>query len=231
MRAMLLAAGLGTRLRPITDTVPKCLVPIGGKPLLQIWLEKLSEAGFGPFLINTHYLHERVEEFVESSPFRDQITLTYESDLLGTAGTLSKNVEFFQGEDGAVLHADNYCLADLKEFKNAHKERPKECLMTMMTFRTGDPKSCGIVELDDKGIVVGFHEKVKSPPGDLANGAIYIFSREAFDFIVREDDFIGDISNDLIPLLMRKIFTYVTAEVFVDIGTPERYGKLVKTYT
>ena len=112
----MLAAGCGTRLRPITENIPKCLVPIGGKPLLQIWLERLSEAGFGPFLINTHYLHERVVEFVRESPFSNQISLVYEPELLGTAGTLINNIDFFQGKDGMVLHADNYCLADMKAF-------------------------------------------------------------------------------------------------------------------
>ena len=94
MRAILLAAGLGTRLRPITDTIPKCLVLIHGKPLLQIWLEKLTEVGIGPFLINTHYLHKQVEKFIEESEFSEQVELVYEEKLLGTAGTLSKNIDF-----------------------------------------------------------------------------------------------------------------------------------------
>ena len=94
MKAILLAAGLGTRLRPITDTTPKCLVPIGSKPLLQIWLERLSEAGIGPFLINTHYLADQVKTFVEESAFRKKITLVHENHLLGTAGTLIENLDF-----------------------------------------------------------------------------------------------------------------------------------------
>ena len=67
MRALLLAAGLGTRLRPLTDTMPKCLVPIKGRPLLSIWLERLTQAGIGPFLINTHYLANQVEVLLEAS--------------------------------------------------------------------------------------------------------------------------------------------------------------------
>ena len=177
MRALLLAAGLGTRLRPMTDTTPKCLVPVGDKPLLQIWLERLSEAGIGPFLINTHYLAEQVHEFIQSSPYRNQVTLVHEPKLLGTAGTLIRNLDFFQGEDALIIHADNYCLADFRAFKQAHEKRPAPCLMTMMTFQTDDPQSCGIVEVDDIGVVTGFHEKVKNPPGNLANGAIYILSK------------------------------------------------------
>src|SRR5260221_3640312 len=142
MRAMLLAAGLGTRLRPLTNTIPKCLVPIKAQPLLGVWLDRLTHAGIGPFLVNTHYLPEQVQAFVASSPYRDRVTLVHEEELLGTAGTLIANLEFFEGQDGLLIHADNYCLADFHDFVRAHRQRPPHCLMTMMTFRTETPASC-----------------------------------------------------------------------------------------
>ena len=227
MRVLLLAAGLGTRLRPLTDSIPKCLVPIGGKPLLQIWLERLSEAGFGPFLINTHYLYEQVEAFIEKSQFKDQVTLVYEPELLGTAATLIKNVDFFRGEDGMVLHADNYCMANLEDFRNAHKKRPEGCEITMMTFRTDNPKSCGIVELDERGIVVGFHEKINNPPGNLANGAVYIFSPELLWIIGKQLGTVTDFSVDVLHLFMGRIFSYETKKIFIDIGTMQAYEKVL----
>jgi len=218
---LLLAAGLGTRLRPITDTLPKCLVPIGGKPLLQIWLEKLTEAGLGPFLINTHYLSEQVEEFIEKSVYRDKVTLVHEPELLGTAGTLKKNAKFFQGEDGMVLHADNYCLADLAEFRAAHENRPDGCEITMMTFRADDPKTCGIVEIDEQGVVVEFHEKVDNPPGDLANGAVYIFSKNLLENLKATNPMQMDISIDILPKNLGKIASFLVKETFIDIGRHE----------
>ena len=124
MRALLLCAGLGIRLRPITNNIPKCLVPINGAPLLQIWLERLTAAGIGPFLVNTHYLADKVNKFVEASLFRKKIQVTFENHLLGTAGTLIRNLDFFQGEDGLLIHADNYCLADFTAFLRAHNNRP-----------------------------------------------------------------------------------------------------------
>ena len=69
MRVLLLAAGCGTRLRPLTNTIPKCLVPINGQPLLDIWLNSLNKAGQGPFMINTHYLADQVHKFIEFSPY------------------------------------------------------------------------------------------------------------------------------------------------------------------
>lgn len=224
MRAILLAAGFGTRLRPLTDTIPKCLVPLKDKPLLQIWLERLSEANLGPFLVNTHYMAEKVENFIRSSAYKDAVTIVKEEKLLGTAGTILKNIDFFKGTDGLLIHADNYCLANFKEFVEAHLQRPKGCVLTMMTFRTDDPASCGVVELDKNGIVVRFHEKVAFPPGNLANGAVYILSVELLKIMKDSFSDVSDFSIEVLPHLTGRIFSYETKERFLDIGTPETYA-------
>ena len=223
MRAMLLAAGFGTRLRPLTDTTPKCLVPIKGQKLLGIWLERLTQSGIGPFLINTHYLSEQVEAFIEASPYKKNVSLVNEPELRGTAGTLIVNLDFFQGEGGMLIHGDNYCLADFTAFKLAHRNRPPECMMTMMTFRTSDPSSCGIVELNQHGVVVGFHEKVAKPPSNLANGAVYILSDELIRKLDKDFHGASDFSTEVLNLLVGHIYSYETSEVFLDIGTPETY--------
>ncbi|MEO8172132.1 MAG: nucleotidyltransferase family protein [Sediminibacterium sp.] len=225
MRAILLAAGLGTRLRPLTDTIPKCLVPIKGKPLLQIWLEHLSEAGVDSFLVNTHYLSGEVQKFIAGSIYHDRIIQVHENELLGTAGTLMANMDFFEGEDGMLIHADNYCLADFREFIEVHRNRPAECIMTMMTFQTQNPSSCGIVELDEKNIVQGFHEKVANPPGNLANGAVYIFSNDLLKLMYNDFPKASDFSTEVLPHLTGRIYSYETKETFIDIGTPETYAK------
>jgi mannose-1-phosphate guanylyltransferase len=223
MRAILLAAGFGTRLRPLTNTMPKCLVPIHGQPLLGIWLERLTQAGIGPFLVNTHYLADQVEQFVAASPYRDQVTLVHEPTLLGTAGTLMANLDFFQGEDGLLIHADNYCLADFRKFVAAHRQRPPQCLITLMAFRTPTPSSCGILELDDQGVVVGFHEKVAHPPGNLASGAIYLLSPEFLALAASELRIVTDFSTEVIPKLMGRMFTYEITTPFIDVGTLASY--------
>src|SRR4051812_7326728 len=97
MRALLLAAGFGTRLRPITDTTPKALVPVHGRPLLGYWLDLLFEGGVERALINTHYLADQVRAFAAASPWRDRIDLTHEDELLGTGGTLVANRAYFAG--------------------------------------------------------------------------------------------------------------------------------------
>lgn len=225
-RAILLAAGLGSRLRPLTNAIPKCLVPIKGQPLLDIWLETLTQASIGPFLVNTHYLAQQVEAYVQASPYRDQVTLVHEPALLGTAGTLIANLGFFEDEDGMLIHADNYCMADFKAFVQAHRQRPPECLLTMMTFRTDDPASCGIVELDARGVVIGFHEKVVSPPGDLANGAIYMLSRDLMQVLATELPDVKDFSTEVLHRFVERIYTYETDQVLADVGAQSAYDRV-----
>ena len=225
MKALLLAAGLGTRLRPMTNTVPKCLVPINEKPLLDIWLDNLTKAGINSFLINTHHLADKVKIHISKSLHREKINLVYEETLLGTAGTLRSNISFFNNQDGLLIHADNYCLADFIEFINVHNNRPKGCLLTMMIFETNDPQSCGIVELDHRGIVSTFYEKVEHPPGNLANGAIYILSYEFLSIFRDQFENAKDFSIDVIPHFLGKIFTYKTSSKLVDIGTIKTYDK------
>lgn len=219
MKAILLAAGFGTRLKPLTDTVPKCLVPIRGRPLLDIWLEKLTAAEIGPFLLNTHHLSDVVRRHVETSPLRTQITLVHEKRLLGTGGTLLANREFFCREHVMLAHADNLCLCDFKAFAQAHSQRPPGTLITMMTFRTETPESCGIVETDDQGVVLRFHEKVLNPPGNLANGAVYLIAPEAVDDIGTLPGPFIDFSTDVIPRFLHRINTWHNPGVHLDIGT------------
>ena len=146
---MLLAAGLGTRLRPITLHTPKCLVPVAGEALLGRWLQQLESAGCEAVLINTHYLAAQVVDFLEKwHSTQMKIVLTYEPELLGTAGTLLANHSFFEGSTGLLIHADNAMEGNLQGLINAHKNCSKQCLMTMLTFRTDRPKSCGIVATD-----------------------------------------------------------------------------------
>jgi mannose-1-phosphate guanylyltransferase len=224
MRAILLAAGLGTRLRPLTDATPKCLMRINGVPLLGIWMERLIHSGVSPLLVNTHHLSDQVNEFVDKSEYRGQVKLVHEPSLLGTAGTLMENLDFFRGEDGMLIHADNYCMADLNLFIQAHLQRPPSCLMTMMTFRTNAPSDCGIVEIDERSVVIGFHEKVETPPSNLANGALYILSATLINHLKFLSTIPKDFSTEVVCKLIGRIYTYETSEVFIDIGTPASYS-------
>ncbi len=230
MKALLLSAGLGTRLRPLTNSIPKCLVPINNKPLLEYWLENLSQAGVSEFLINTHYLHNQVEDFVNNNKFKNQITLVYEEELLNTGGTLLKNKNFFSTDESFFLvHADNFSICDFEEFINIH-EKSIDTMMTMMLFETDTPKSCGIVELNEKNIVIKFHEKVENPPSNLANGAVYICKYDIFEYLESLNKDNIDFSNEVIPNFLGKINIYLNKVYHRDIGTIESYNKALVDY-
>lgn len=224
MKALLLAAGEGTRLRPVTNLVPKCLVPINAKPLLEYWLENLTKAGIDEFLINTSYLSKQVEEFVAKSEYADKITLVHELKLLNTGGTVLANSEFLSDEAFMLVHADNLSFCDFKQFINSHKNRPATCEITMMTFRSDNPSLCGIVELDEKGIVQSFYEKVKNPPSNLANGAVYICEPSVIEFMRTLGKKDIDFSLDVLPKYMGRINTYLNSTYHRDIGTIESYA-------
>ncbi len=224
MKALLLAGGYGTRLKPITDLVPKCLVPIAGRPLIDYWIESLKKAGIERILINTHYLNTQMEDYKKKIKYSNYIELIYEPVLKGTAGTLIENYQYWKEENSLlVAHADNYCLASLEKFKKAHFNRPRNCHITMMTFRTKNPTKCGVVILSKEGIVTQFYEKVPNPPSNIANGAIYIFSNIALKIIYEKYPDAVDISNDILPKFLGKIYTYETKATLVDIGSLESY--------
>lgn len=221
MRALLLAAGMGTRLRPLTLTVPKCLVPIQGKPLLDYWLQSLFSAGIERVLINTHWLADMVREYVLQSPFCGRIDLVHEPELLGTGGTILANRQWLGGEAFLVAHADNLTNFDVAGFVASHQQRPPSCVLTMLAFRTDTPKDCGILEIGTQNIVTGFYEKVENPPGELANGAVYICEPEVTVFIASLGKSIVDFSTEVIPAFLNRIYAVTTKGYHKDIGNRE----------
>jgi mannose-1-phosphate guanylyltransferase len=223
--AILLAAGFGTRLKPLTDVLPKCLVPIHGRPLIDYWLEPLVEAGAERILVNTHYKADLVTRYLQLTPWWDKITVVYEETLLGTAGTLIANASFVGDRPCLLAHADNLSIFSIADFINAHEQRPARAVITMMTFNAHDPQACGIVAVDENGLVIEFHEKVQDPPGSLANGAVFVVDRELFLEISTMPLPVTEISTDVLPHLLGRISTWPNDGYHRDIGTPSSYAE------
>lgn len=229
MKAILLAAGRGERLRPLTDTLPKCLIPIAGRPLLDYWLESCERHGFNDILVNTHYLPEQVESFLKASKRALRIRTVREDRLLGTAGTLRANWEFVAGEPLFLYaHADNFTNLDLGAFRRDFAAgRRSDTALGMALFRTPTPRTCGIVTLDARRHVVTFDEKPQQPRGNLASGAVYLGTPALAPLLdlgnpqPREMDF----STEVVPRLVGRIFGHEIAGFLADIGTPEQYQK------
>ena len=220
MKAILLAAGLGTRLRPITDTVPKCMVNINGKPLLGYWFNLLDSDQIDAIYINTHYFPDLVEEYCTLNNPANNISLFYEARLLGTGGTLLKIKNLINDEPFFMAHADNLSKFDVDDFISAHEKRPSGTEITMMTFITDDPSSCGILQLNEKGIVTEIFEKIDNAPGNIANAAVYIMQPSILVFLESLNKEFIDFSTDVLPFFVGKINTYLNGGYHRDIGTP-----------
>lgn len=220
MKAILLAAGAGTRLRPLTDRLPKCLVPIEGEPLLGLWFRLLRRHGVTSVLVNTHHLADQVGRFAESAraPGFD-ITLFHEPELLGTAGTVWANRAFLAGEpEFLVIYADNLTNADLSKFVQYHRD--KRSPFTMGLFETPAPEQGGIAVLDADGRVAEFVEKPKQPRSNLANAGMYLAGPALFDLLPQKP--FMDFGFDILPLMVGRMFGYRIPEYYCDLGTPER---------
>ena len=216
--ALLLAAGLGTRLRPVTDHIPKCLIKVGGEPLLGRWIKKLKDVSCDDIIINTHYKAEMVTKYIEDNWNSSGIHIQHEEELLGTAGSLKRNKHLFLEGVGLMIHADNCTDIDLDKLISSIDSRPKRCLLTMQTFTTRDPQSCGIVDVDRDGVVRSFWEKSSEDHGYIANGAIYAFTKELLDYIEEQGNEAEDFSTGVLPQLLDRIYTVHTEDNYLDIG-------------
>ena len=220
MKAFLLAAGKGTRMKPLTDSVPKCLHSIDHRPLLQIWLENLAEAGVSEVLINTHHLADQVESFARNldGP-APAITIYHESLLMGSAGTVAANRQFIVDHDPFfIVYADNLTELPLREFLRFHSRR--NSFFSVALFKPSNPRSCGIVTLDEDDRITSFVEKPLRAESPWANAGIYIADFRLFGFI--ESGKFADFGYDVLPRLVGKMYGFRYDGLFHDIGTPEQ---------
>jgi mannose-1-phosphate guanylyltransferase len=230
LKALLAAAGTGTRLRPLTDVLPKCLMPINGKPLLGIWLDMLSAAGVSEIIVNLHHHAALVRDYVARSPHAGMVTLAHEEALLGTAGTLMHHRERLSGGTTFFAHADNLAAFDMARFLDAHRARPRGAVMTMMTFVTDTPELCGIVRLDERGRISEFHEKSPDAHGNVANAAVYLLEPELFALIDRLGSPVLDFTTDVLVKILDSVHTFHNGVYHRDIGTPASLAQAQRDY-
>ena len=220
MKGFLLAAGNGTRLRPLTNSIPKCLVPIHGTPLLGIWLEWCARYGVDWVLINTHSHSERVREFLTAYRGPVQITMTNEPELLGSAGTLHVNRAFVAGEqEFAVLYADVLTNCRFDNMLDFHRLR--RAPVTVGTYRVPNPSQCGIIATDEMGRVVEFTEKPEFPRADTAFSGVLVGGPALLDRVPARTP--ADIGFDVLPNFVGEMFAFPIADYVLDIGTVEKY--------
>jgi len=219
MKAFLLAAGLGTRLQPITNTLPKCLVPVAGKPMLYYWHNLFRKYGITEVLINLNHFPEQVKEYIHNNIIDIKVTLVNEDTLLGSYGTLVQNRNFVEKEESFfIFYADTLTNVNLFDMMKVHNQSSKP--FTIGLFRSNNPRSCGIVTLDSSGCVITFEEKPNAPKSDLANAGIYIMNTKLFDKIDLNNKKLLDIGFDLLPKLINQMQGYEIKNFVLDMGTP-----------
>ena len=220
--ALLLSAGLGTRLQPFTDIWPKCMMPVQGRPLLDYWIANLTQCKVEKILINTHHKHWEISQYIRRRHLKNRVIESHETSLLGTAGTIRKNREFCSKYPLIVAHADNLCVCNFQAFVEHHETRSKEdCPITLMSFVTDKPDSCGILEIDENDRLQKMYEKMPNARGNIANGAVYIFEPEVLYWIQNNNE-VTDISTQVLPQFMGKISVWHNHRIHRDIGSAEQ---------
>ena len=231
MKAIILAAGYGTRLRPLTDKTPKCLIPINGKPLLKYWLDLLVEQGFSDVLINTHYLEKKVNKYIESYATNKnniKIHAVYEEKLLGTAGTVWNNKKFIGNGDCFIINGDLLSNIDLRDFHKFHIKN--KTLLTLSYILNNNPIGKGVMELDKNSKVVKFEEKPKIPFSNKIYSGIQVLNSKIFELLpfndIQKINYLDlDFGYHIWPQLKGQMAAYKLDCLLIDIGTINAYKK------
>jgi mannose-1-phosphate guanylyltransferase len=235
MRAMIMAAGLGTRLRPITYEMPKPMVPVLNRPVMEHIIELLARHGFTEVNANLHWFPELIRDrFGDGSRFGIELRYSEEEALLGTAGGVRKAADFL-GEDFLVISGDALTDIDLAAMREFHRSHGG--IATLATKRVADTSQFGVVITDTDGRVQGFQEKPDPAEAlsDLANCGVYMFRDEIFDYFPAEGDRskaagpddppgFADWAMDVMPALLEGDVPFYSHEVrayWNDIGNLE----------
>jgi mannose-1-phosphate guanylyltransferase len=221
MKAMLLAAGLGTRLRPLTYEVPKPMMPVLGRPVMEHILKLLARHGFDDVVANLHYFPEQIEQrFGDGSEWGMRLVYSHERELLGTAGGVRNVRDHFGGETFLIVSGDALTDIDLTALWEHHKEAGG--IGTLSLRQVEDTTQYGVVILGDDGRIQGFQEKPDPAEAlsNLGNCGIYVFEPEIFDYFP-ETDFV-DWAQDVFPTLLDEDVPFYGHEItdyWNDIGT------------
>lgn len=216
-RAMILAAGFGTRLRPLTEHTPKPLLPVGGRPLIDRILQQLKDAGLCDIVINLHHHPEQIRRHIgNGSQYGVEVTYSEEQTILGTGGGIKQAASFFQGKDFLVINGDIVSDIDLRALIAAHTDNAVSTL-AIRTLHQGE--SYTPLDVGPDGTLRGFGRGTHHYTG------IMIGTSRLLDQLPPEDP--SELARDgWQPLLAHgaRIRTYTHTGYWNDIGTPERYA-------
>ncbi len=227
-KAMIMAAGVGSRLDPLTKDTPKPLVPILNRPVMDILLNSLSKIGVNSVIANTYYLADKIIDRYKNNNFGIDFNYIKESTLSGTAGGLKKCQYFFnKGETFIVLSGDGLSNADIKKGIDIHLKSDAIATIGIKSVDYNQVSNFGVVVTDKFGYITEFQEKpsLKEAKSNFINTGIYIFNYKIFDYIPENTFF--DFAKDVFPKLLcnHSINTFIIDEYWSDIGTLQQYSQ------
>lgn len=231
MKALLLAAGAGTRLRPLTDGRPKAMVEIAGEPAVAYALRWLAAEGATDVAVNLNHCPEVLTDFVgDGARFGVRVTYSHEPAALGTAGALRQLRTFLEGEPVfLVLYGDVITDLPVAPMLLAHQAARAD--VTIALHRPDDPTSSGLVDFDTTGRITRFVEKPRPSEvfSDWANGGIYLCGPAVLEYLGGGTPL--DFGTHVFPAMLRdgrRLYAHASEATFLDFGTPERLRRAEK---
>lgn len=225
MKAIIIAGGSGTRLRPLTYNTPKPMVPLFDKPFLQHQLELLRKHGITDVVINLHYLSDSISDhFGDGSAFGMSIAYSFEEKPMGTAGAVKLAEKHFDGEPMVILNGDILTDIDVGELVAFHQTRNAK--VTIAMIRVTDPTAYGLIFTDDDNKIERFLEKPSWDEAtvDTVNTGIYVIDPSVFKYVPLNEAY--SFERGLFPLLLQlgePIYGFPTSAYWLDIGSPQKY--------
>jgi mannose-1-phosphate guanylyltransferase len=225
MRAMVMAAGLGTRLRPLTDHLPKPMVPVANRPVLEHLFRRLVRSGVDGAIVNLHYHADAIRSyFGDGTHLGLPIEYSFEGELMGTAGGTKRCERYLTAEDDCFLVTSADGLHDVDVAALVAHHRQRDAVATLAVKQVPETEQFGVVVTDDDGRVVAFQEKPKREEArsNLANLGIYVFDRSVLDRIPEETFY--DFGRQVLPELVRDglpMTVYETDAYWSDVGSVE----------
>jgi mannose-1-phosphate guanylyltransferase len=232
VKAIILSAGEGTRLSPLTDTCPKSMLEICGKPVLEYIINSLRLSGIQEIAINVHSNYRKIiDYFGDGRDWNVRIQYSIEQELSGTAGALNSFLDFFD-DTFVVWYGDVLSKVDITKILAFHKEM--NGIATIGLYKVNNPTECGIVGLNDNHKITRFHEKPEPHEvfSDWANAGIYVMESSILPYIPEHE--IYDFGKDLFPKILREreaLYGFQIADYLIDIGTKEKYAKAQSDFT
>ncbi|MDO8638398.1 MAG: nucleotidyltransferase family protein [Candidatus Daviesbacteria bacterium] len=224
MKAVILAAGPGTRMGKDFPQIPKSMLPMAGKPLIQDQIEHLKRFGILDFYINLHFLPEKISNFLgDGSKFGVNITYSFENKILGTSGALN-NFKYYLDQSFIVLYGDIFTRIDFNKFLKFHKN--KKSRASLLIHKTDHPEDSDLIKINDKNQIKDIYTSPHTESVSHTNyssAAIYILEPNVLQYL---PDKFSDFMEDFFPILLKKginLYGYLSNEYSKDIGTPERY--------